>query len=472
MTTLWEELHEAVLGGDTAKVRQLLPTCHVNRTDQWGHTVLFAAVCRPSSNDKVVQRLLKNTREESTKKRSRSNHRQEVHVRLLVNGYLYCEDDEEETGTPTKEETFLHLTARMPPDEADRMVRLLLEAGADASRQDNNGYTALHYCVLSANWTVLPLLLDAVDNHCSTTDTTLSVAEYVNLQDEETGSTALHHSVGKADALLLLLGAGADPDVPNHDGSTALHHACRLNRLGAVHWLLAAGADVTICDKETGSTPLHIASFWGFTEAVVALLVAGADPNVQRRVDRSTAMHCAVHSTKLKVLRALVEAGANGMIQDQNGATALHAASNQVDCEAMMVLLLAIDGGVGSAACCNVPDHDGQTAVHVATRSGNVEGLSLLLRRGADGNVQDKDGLTALHCACKFGNYAAVSALLEAGVDANICSKEGHSALQFATLAHRFDLVRQLVNHGAEATTLMLKDTRSYNLVLRAIEKS
>lgn len=81
----------------------------------------------------------------------------------------------------------------------------------------------------------------------------------VNLQDHN-GFTALMYAVGagRVSIVKLLLAAGALPNIVNANGDTALHIACRMGIATMVTDLLNAGADIKQLDA-LGRTPLVIA---------------------------------------------------------------------------------------------------------------------------------------------------------------------------------------------------------------------
>ncbi|MBO7191697.1 MAG: ankyrin repeat domain-containing protein [Elusimicrobiaceae bacterium] len=78
----------------------------------------------------------------------------------------------------------------------------------------------------------------------------------------------------------LLLKAGAKPNMVNKDGETALSYAVHFIQRETVPLLLEAGADPNIANSK-GVTPLHIACDGGKVEMVRMLLEAGADPNLK-----------------------------------------------------------------------------------------------------------------------------------------------------------------------------------------------
>ena len=78
------------------------------------------------------------------------------------------------------------------------------------------------------------------------------------------------------------LDAGASRDSldtrRSRNGRRALNYAALYNRVDAIQFLLARGADIQAANN-TGFTPLHHAAEAGSLDAARALLEAGADPN-------------------------------------------------------------------------------------------------------------------------------------------------------------------------------------------------
>ena len=125
------------------------------------------------------------------------------------------------------------------------LVRDLIALGANVDWQNNNGWTALHWCAYNNHSRILGLLIDAgVD---------------VNIQDND-GWTALHWCAqfNFPEIARMLLDAGADLNIQDNDGWTALHYCARANRPEIAKMLIDAGADKTI-PNNNGKLPYEVA---------------------------------------------------------------------------------------------------------------------------------------------------------------------------------------------------------------------
>ena len=114
---------------------------------------------------------------------------------------------------------------------------------------------------------------------------------------------------GRKDVATKLLKAGADPDVVDKKGHTALSWAAMKNNMNAMKLLLKAGADPNKEDKNgkpviCGHAPLVLNALkYGRKDVATLLLQAGADPNV---VDRNgnTALQLGCHEKQHEVNEA------------------------------------------------------------------------------------------------------------------------------------------------------------------------
>ncbi len=238
-----------------------------------------------------------------------------------------------------------------------------------------------------------------------------------------------------------LIDAGADLNVADPDGATALVIAIINAQYEFAQMLIAAGADTNIVD-ETGMGPLYAAIDMhrlavghgrpnpiqrGTVDAVdviESLLAAGADPNaklskniIQRQhtfgdftlAEGATPLLRAAKSGEDEVVQMLLDAGADLHHTMPNGSNA-------------MMYAAGLGWRDGSPAA---PSFDQGTAQEA------VNTLRILIERGLDLNAQNEDGNTALHAAVTGRSSEAIIRFLinEAGADVTIRNAKGQTAL-------------------------------------------
>ena len=93
-----------------------------------------------------------------------------------------------------------------------------------------------------------------------------------------------------------LLDGGADPNLAQGDGVTALHAAAMEGHAHVVEALLAAGAEVGATTRIGAYTPLHLASRGGHGAVVRALLEKGADARMATTNSGATPLHLAARA--------------------------------------------------------------------------------------------------------------------------------------------------------------------------------
>lgn len=144
-----------------------------------------------------------------------------------------------------RDDDVYRVTPLMLASGSSRMMRLLLERGADVGRRSSDGWTALHWAVV----------------------------------DVHHGGRA--ESKERAASIAALLGAGLDPNCATPEGITALHCAVAANERLVVEALLAAGANPDASTLEAaclgdlrllaGTTPKAIAMRRRRTRGLAAL---------------------------------------------------------------------------------------------------------------------------------------------------------------------------------------------------------
>ena len=188
--------------------------------------------------------------------------------------------------------------------------------------------------------------------------------------------------------------------------------AARNGTVQIVQDYINSGADLNV-REEYGWTALHSASKWGKTGCLSLLIGAGADLNVQHEKYGWTAIHLTSQWDKTVCLSLLIKAGADYDVQTKVGQTALHLVSWKGKTECVKLLIAA-------GADLNILEEDGYTALHLASCNGKTECVKLLIKAGADLNIRTtkewlnyKAGNQAIDIAREQQHAEIVKLLLE-----------------------------------------------------------
>lgn len=254
------------------------------------------------------------------------------------------------------------------------------------------------------------------------------------------GATPLMYAAlyGDVESVRRLLQAGADPNLKNNAGATALLWA--VNDLAKTQLLIEAGADVN-AHSEEGQTPLLVAAgFSGSGPVVKLLLDRGANPSVKAYGSDGdlTPLSQAAYIGDADVLQMLLEHGAN--VKSAGFFPLTFAAFSQ--CRRCVDLLAKVSepADLNMAMLFNAPPLNDPGAA------------KLLLDRGADIKATDPEGRTILMLAASSATLPTdmVRNLIDRGADVNAKSAKGETALDFAKRHGHTLMVDLLVQAGAK----------------------
>jgi ankyrin repeat protein len=241
-------------------------------------------------------------------------------------------------------------------------------------------------------------------------------------------------------ALAALLITAADAQ--NND----LIKAAERGDLAVVRQLLAAGADVNVHDPG-GLTALWIAASGNQAEMVKVLLAAKPDLNAADGLGRTPLMAVVNFRQNLEALRLLLEAWANPNAMGKNGSTPLMLAASEDSpislafVHALLAARARVDEGLrvcrgsGPGAARLMGRYTaagGGTALALASAGGSTEIVQTLLAAGANPDLKQCDGKTPLTIAAANGRADVVRLLLAAEADVNISQADGKTALTSA----------------------------------------
>ena len=348
-----------------------------------------------------------------------------------------------------------------------KLVKILLDNGADPSLQTKTGATALLYAVYRGDYRIVQLLLE-YNPHL------------VNISDINKLSSL--HSVcrlGNAKILKLLIKQKPDLNARSSAGITPLYIACGLD-VSLVSLLLKANADPNIADIN-GTTPLSIATQVNCLPIVQCLLKAHANPNIEDKFG-TTALFFAVRNNNNRIFKCLIDANADPCIETSFHTSAFHLAchagfikivkqilkhtkpnfrlkNGQTPlCEAciggqMEVVKLLIEANAdANIPFCEVFDIKLMwTPLTIACSDSNLEMVKLLLKAKADPNFYDNlaERFPVLGCAIMTSSPATVNTLLEAGADPNARLMNLTTPLQIACFTGNLEIVNHLLKAKA-----------------------
>lgn len=311
--------------------------------------------------------------------------------------------------------THLHLAAKLGHDNC---VKILLDNGAQ-SLINNEGETPLGIAVNHNNIKVVKALLEggadvhSIDSH---------------------GKTALHIAAtnGHAEVAKLLLEKGAwiTLDFIDKDRNSPLHLAAKNGHAEVIEALIKEKA-ITNLENSEGKTALQLAKMNNNTLAINAL--QNALQKTKNDEDNIKDLLEAAKDGDVIKLNALIAGnakinlnakGAPGLYGDK-GWGAIHIAAAEGRSEFIKILLK-------NQARLNEADKDVNSPLHLAAQFGHFDSVKILLENGAEINQFSKGGRTPLHDALLGGHINIVELLLKKGAKIDLTNNQGESALHVA----------------------------------------
>jgi len=328
---------------------------------------------------------------------------------------------------PNVAETTLGETALMwaaAEDQADA-IRALVAGGADTALASHPlELVPMNWLQIGMVSTVLPvggwppLLFAGRENAPAAALALIEVGADPNIRDPD-GLTALNIAIMNAhyDFAVALVEAGADPDAADRTGMTALYGAVETANTGNMIGRPAVARN----DEHDALDFARVA------------LAHGADPDARLTApilaqhhgfpDRSmgpgtTPLMRAARGNDLEFIQLLLEAGASAAARQDDGSGLLHVMSGarppRTDAD-RAVQGQVLDTLIAAGAEIEAVSADGQTAMHRAARGGNASFINALFERGARLDVKDKEGRTPYDvvAAPGRGNNPEIAKLLK-----------------------------------------------------------
>ncbi|XP_017764985.1 PREDICTED: protein TANC2 isoform X3 [Eufriesea mexicana] len=283
------------------------------------------------------------------------------------------------------------------------------------------------------------------------------------------GCTALSLAAarGHCDVVRRLAAAGASLGHTDMAGQCPLVHAARHGRLSVVGYLLACDWVVPANESEAEGSQ-DIGREEAAQQAVVAAAAQGHESIVEYLLDMAEVV--VDRPDTLIGETALTIAAANGSTATVSALLARGASPTAVNAKGLSPLMLAareghwgtaerlLQGTLSSstdtilddaASLLDQRDPAGRTALMLAASEGHTNLIELFLDKGSVLESRDKEGLTALCWACVRGRLAAVQNLIDHGADVNTNDNTGRTPLDLAAFQGNPKLVQLLLEKGA-----------------------
>jgi ankyrin repeat protein len=360
-------------------------------------------------------------------------------------------------------------------------VSAFIQLGADPNRQDSGGNTALHH--ICKSW-----LLEKphVEKWLSFADPSIK---------NNKGETCLYNlrwgngGQGRVESIKLLVEKGVDLESRDVRGRTALLAACENAQTQFIYGLLDNGADLKATDCQNKSCKLppitrayslthiglhvlaatHLSNADGWKKDLEAtlkvmqhLIRRGLDINAMDYAG-NTPFHNAIAwdyywTTVVINLEAILKSGGVANVRNHRGRTALHLAAALRSDDACSVgskyssrldFLLRSDLGIDLHA----RDNEGIMAIHLAASTSEINTWRLYLAN-ADLKAQTLDGRTPLHFAARAGQSNAVGLLCQLFKERSWTLDQrdanGQTPLHQAAQAGSSECVYYLLKYGAD----------------------
>ena len=261
----------------------------------------------------------------------------------------------------------------------------------------------------------------------------INAGVYLNEKTEVWMYTPLHiaSAEGHREIVELLITKGADVNIKNYYGFTALDEASRYNHLKCVKLLQKYGV-------KHGS--IRNAVEFGDIDAVKEFLKAGENINEGLAKGGPTPLHYAAQHDRKEIAELLIAKGADLNAERIGGQTPLHKAA-QHDRKEIAKLLIT------KGADLSMSTRDGQTPLHITALYNHLKVAELLIEYGADVNAKANNGRTPLHFASAKNNNEIARLLISKSANVNAERNDGLTPFDEVKAAETADLLRK---HGGK----------------------
>ncbi len=288
-----------------------------------------------------------------------------------------------------------------------------------------------------------------------------SSSESINQKNAQ-GQSLLHIAALRDDAEMVsfLLALGADMEITDAGGETPLAAAVKASCLNAAASLSAKGARVFSAGS-AGTNIFEVARTSG--EAALAAIITG-DTSRQKNAEGKTMLHLAAEQLDQQAVQLLLDRGSVVSELDNKGMSPLSyvyaSPENQKSASIAAMLLLAgaepVRGAFSYFEIAVIKRNfsmrfdEGKTPLHFASENGHGGYVSYILDKKVPVNAKDIASSTPLHGAVRNGSLDIVRLLLASGADPDQRDSSGNTPLHLVMpIAVRSQIFGHLLEAGA-----------------------
>ena len=326
----------------------------------------------------------------------------------------------------------------------------IAKKGAYTEIRDTDGRTAMATAVENNHYDVVKVLIGAgADVNIPTLNKRTPLMAAVCVDNEKIAE--------------ILINERADANLKDEKGKTALYLAAQYNRIDAANRLIDKAENLDV-ETEAGWTPLMIASQKGHVNIVKALIdrkdndettaelnhenipMIDKGVNVEKKLEAGrTALYLAVENGHTEVTNRLIEAGAELDAETNGGFTPLMTAIENGH-ENIGVELI---GKMGLPHV-NKQYKDGETALYLAAKKNRLHVVNKLIEVEAALNTTTNSEWTPLMIASRNGHVNVVKALADHNARLDHKDVNGQTALYTALEHERVDVAEVLIEKRAD----------------------
>lgn len=393
----------------------------------------------------------------------------------------------------------LHFLGACKQKSTNKIAELLIRAGTDMQRPDNNKWLPIHVASQNGNIPLMEVLWehnpDCIEAEANNEHTALHLGlgniECVKWLMEHNAHGNARNFVGRTpimraarqgfgECVRVLLDYRCDAGLADKNGQTALHFAVIRGNIQGGRELLKNHMNILSSKDKLNLSSLHHAIIKQNTEFVTMFLdefyprtskeTLLDDLRASATHNGETPLITAVKEKQVNIVRQLLRSGAETEHRDKSGKTALVAAVryDKHTLGSLEMLNVLLDPEAQNRVDVNAGGGTNSTAIHEAAKHGKLRLCKELIKLGAQVNKEGGEYNTALSAAAASGySDLAVFFLKEQNANPNLPAGQFANSLSAALSSQSYDLVMPLLEAGVDVNATDIQGRSALHIATR-----